>query len=93
MSGAATAAGGAAATAAADGGGGTQVEFQKVAVGESRLWQTRRIRHADLNRLHLRSVESILDPTVSADSIIGMYDRQQPTRVKFCFLCVCALPR
>lgn len=54
------------------GEGGGQVEFRKVAVGESRLWQTRRIRHADLNRLHLRSVESILDPTVSADSIIGV---------------------
>lgn len=69
--GAGTAGAGAAATA--DGGGGALVEFRKVSVGESRLWQTRRIRHADLNRLHLRSMESILDPTVSAESIIGMY--------------------
>lgn len=52
-------------------GGGAEVVFRKVAVGESRLWETKRIQHADLNRLHLRSIESILDPTVSADSIIG----------------------
>lgn len=64
---------GAAASAAGDCGDGAQVEFRKVSLGESRLWQTRRIRHADLNRLHLRSMESILDPTVSADNIIGAY--------------------
>ncbi|CBJ49017.1 expressed unknown protein [Ectocarpus siliculosus] len=52
-------------------GGGAEVVFRKVAAGESRLWETKRIQHADLNRLHLRSIESILDPTVSADSIIG----------------------
>ncbi|CAM9218398.1 unnamed protein product [Ectocarpus fasciculatus] len=52
-------------------GGGAEVLFRKVIVGESRLWETKRIQHADLNRLHLRSIESILDPTVSADSIIG----------------------
>ncbi|CAM9751115.1 unnamed protein product, partial [Ectocarpus sp. 8 AP-2014] len=52
-------------------GGGAEVVFRKVAAGESRLWETKRIQHADLNRLHLRSIESILDPTVSTDSIIG----------------------
>lgn len=51
--------------------GAAQVVFREVAVGESRLWETKRIQHANLNRLHLRSIECILDPTVSADSIIG----------------------
>ncbi|CAB1120026.1 unnamed protein product [Ectocarpus sp. CCAP 1310/34] len=52
-------------------GGGAEVVLREVAAGESRLWEPKRIQHADLNRLHLRSIESILDPTVSADSIIG----------------------
>ena len=55
----------------AGGGGAAPVVFRKVPVGESRLWETKRIHHADLNRLHLRSIECILDPTVPADSIIG----------------------
>lgn len=55
----------------AGGAGGARVVFREVSTGESRLWETKRIQHANLNRLHLRSIECILDPTVPADSIIG----------------------
>lgn len=59
------------------GGAEAPVVFRKVTKGESRLWETKRIHHADLNRLHLRSIECILDPTVPADSIIGGSFNQQ----------------
>lgn len=58
-------------SSAADAVGGARVVFREAAIGDSRLWETKRIQHANLNRLHLRSIECILDPTVSADSIIG----------------------
>lgn len=62
---------GAGATGAAEGGdGGAQVVFRKVAVKDSSLWETKRIQ-PDMNRVHLRTMEAILDPTVSADNIIG----------------------
>lgn len=57
----------------AGGAGEAPVVFREVTKGESRLWKTKRIHHADLNRLHLRSIECILDPTVPADNIIGGY--------------------
>eukprot|EP00752_Nemacystus_decipiens_P006167 g5564.t1 len=55
----------------AAGASGARVVFREVTAETSRLWETKRIQHANLNRLHLRSIECIVDPTVSADSIIG----------------------
>ncbi|CAM9761502.1 unnamed protein product [Scytosiphon promiscuus] len=51
-------------------GGAQQAVFRKVTVGESSLWETKRIQ-PDLNRVRLRTTETVLDPTVSADHIIG----------------------
>ena len=52
--------------------GGARVAFREVAAAaETQLWETERARQPDLNRLHLRSLESILNPTCSADSIIS----------------------
>ncbi|CAN0156841.1 unnamed protein product, partial [Laminaria digitata] len=52
--------------------GGARVAFRELAAaGETQLWETERARQPDLNRLHLRSLEAILKPTCSADSIIS----------------------
>lgn len=52
--------------------GGARVAFRELeAAGETQLWESERARHPDLNRLHLRSLEAILNPTCSADSIIS----------------------
>lgn len=48
------------------------VRFEEVtSASASRLWETERVRHADLNRLHLRSLEVILNPTCSANDIMS----------------------
>lgn len=62
-----------------DTAGGARVVFREVAAGESRLWETKRIQHANLNRLHLRSIECILDPTVLADTVIGELHQHRHT--------------
>ena len=52
--------------------GRARVVFRELAAaGETQLWETERARQPDLNRLHLRSLEAILSPTCSADSIIN----------------------
>lgn len=67
-----------AAEGSTSGSGAKKVSFRKVTVGESSLWETKRIQ-PDLNRVHLRTIEAVLDPTVSAEQIIGgknyVYDR------------------
>lgn len=59
--------------AAISDGAWTGVVFQELAdpAAESQLWKTERVRHTDLNRLPLRSLEAILNPAFSAADIIS----------------------